>query len=267
MNKRQEDILDLLSVEGEVSVRELAERFAVTSTTVRRDLDLLQREGRLVRTHGSASLSRSGVVQFAFREKGRRQLAEKRAIAAAMAPAIESGMTVALDTGTTTLEVAKLIGNLPKLTVLTTSLPIASALHSNENVELILLGGMVRRNDPDLSGPLTEQNLRQFKVDLAVLGADAVMRDGVYTMDVGIARGTQAMMQCAARRFLCVDHTKFSARALYRYAEWGEFTGIISDDAVPAATREWLEEQASSVTYAAVERKGSSGAQQLTGSR
>jgi DeoR family glycerol-3-phosphate regulon repressor len=169
MNRRQADILELLQARGELTVSDLAGRFRVTPATIRRDFQYLEDEGRLVRGHGSAILSPSSIAQLAFVRKGQKREAEKRAIGRAIAAEIQPGMTVSLDTGTTTLEIARAIAAIPNIKVLTISLPIASVLHAQENLEVILMGGAVRQNDPDLQGALTEENLRRFRVDLAVL--------------------------------------------------------------------------------------------------
>jgi DeoR/GlpR family transcriptional regulator of sugar metabolism len=249
MNKRQAEILGLLKQQDGMSVRVMAEHFRVTPATIRRDLDTLEHEGRLVRDHGSAHLSQAGVVEFRFHEKGRRNSAEKRAIGCAVAELIEAGMTVALDTGTTTLEVARCMADRQNVTVVTTSLAIASVLHSQPGLEIVLLGGVVRKNVPDLTGVLTEENLKKFRVDLAVIGADAVMSDGAYTTDLAIARGTQAMMAGATRKALAADSTKFDAQALYKYAELSAFDVVYTDEGLLPERRKWLDGGARAVAY------------------
>ena len=122
-------------------------------------------------------------VEFAFLDRTQERTAEKQAIARYLATVIQPGMTVVLDTGTTTLEVARAIAGIPRLRVLTSSLAIASALYAYDNIELVLLGGTVRHHSPDLSGPLTEENMRQFHTEVAILGADAVTPDGLYTSE------------------------------------------------------------------------------------
>ena len=145
MNARHEDILKLLRERGDASVQVLAESFGVSVMTVRRDLMLLEQAGKLTRTHGGAVLSSAGIVEFAFERKGKRHAAEKRAIAREVASLVQAGMSVSLDSGTTTLEVAMAIAGIDSLTVLTSSLAIASALYASENIELVLLGGRAGR--------------------------------------------------------------------------------------------------------------------------
>lgn len=240
MNARQQQILEQLRLQREVSVPALAGRFQVSPLTIRRDLDALAREGALTRTHGGAVCSQSSVVEFAFLDRAQDRTAEKLAIAKHLASVVQPGMTIVLDTGTTTLEVARAIAGIPRLRVLTSSLAIASALHAYDNIDLVLLGGSVRHHSPDLSGPLTEENLKQFQTELAILGADAVSSEGLYTSDLGIARISQAMMACARERWLVIDSSKFSRRSFVKFADWSAITHLVTDAGVTASDREWL---------------------------
>lgn len=240
MNPRHQKILDRLHAQGEVAVQELAEAFGVTPMTIRRDLDFLAEQNRLTRTHGGAMRSSSAVIEFAFLERSRERIAEKQAIARAAAALVEPGMTLVLDTGTTTLEVARAIAGVPDLTVLTSSLAIASALYGRENLSLILLGGGVRRNSPDLSGPLTEDNLRRFRTHLAILGADALDCDGLYTSDQAIAAVSRAMIASAEETVLVADSDKIARRAFVHFAEWPDITHLVTDGGVGEDERRWL---------------------------
>ncbi|MBN2309862.1 MAG: DeoR/GlpR transcriptional regulator [Candidatus Hydrogenedentes bacterium] len=250
MNPRHAQIVEALAERGEASVRDLAARFGVAEMTIRRDLAELQREGRLQRTHGGAVLSRAGVVEFAFKEKGRERAAEKRAIAACVAGLIRPGMAISLDTGTTTLEVARAVAGMRELTVLTSSLVIASALYAQDGIELVLLGGTVRSGNPDLSGWLTEENLRRFRVDLAILGADGINLDGAFTTDVAVARVSQAMIAGAGAVVLAADSTKFERTAFVQFASWADIDHVATDAGVPARVRRWLDKTAKRVAYA-----------------
>ena len=134
MNQRQSGILETIRSAGGASVRDLAAHFHVSDMTIRRDLAFLESRGDLTRTHGGAVLSRTGIVEFTFKQKERLCAAEKQAIAAEAAALLRPGMTITLDTGTTTLEVARAIAGTRRLTVLTSSLPIASVLYASEGV-------------------------------------------------------------------------------------------------------------------------------------
>jgi DeoR/GlpR family transcriptional regulator of sugar metabolism len=250
MNVRHDKIVKLLSKHGEASVQVLADSFSVSVMTIRRDLMLLEQAGRLMRTHGGAVLSRVGIVEFAFERKGKEYAAEKRAIALAVASLVQPGMSISLDSGTTTLEVAKAIAGIDSLTVLTSSLAIASALYVHENIELVLLGGRARTGSPDLTGWLTEENTRQFHVDLAIVGADGVNREGVFTTTVDVTRVCQAIMAGGEKTILVVDHSKLNRPSFARFATLKEIDHIITDASISPATRKWLSKHAGRVTYA-----------------
>jgi DeoR/GlpR family transcriptional regulator of sugar metabolism len=252
---RRRAILAELSAGQEVAVPQMAQRLGVSEMTIRRDLNRLHGDGGVQRTHGGAVMSRAGIVEFAFVERGRANAAAKRAIAAEVAKLIEPGMSVCLDTGTTALEVAKAIAGVERLRVLTSSLPIASALYARDNIELILLGGLARRGSPDLSGWLTEKNLKEFQPDVAVLGADAVGPRGAFTTDPAVARVSAAMTSCARLRVLAVDSSKFSRTALVRYAQWSNIDRLVTDDAVIAADRRWLKKAVAHVTFVRTRRR------------
>lgn len=254
MNRRQADMIQLLGERGELEVADTARRFGVTQATVRRDFQYLEDQGHLVRSHGGAIPSPAALAQLAFVRKGKKNEEQKRAIGQAVAAEIKPEMVVALDTGTTTLEVAKALVNVAGIKVLTTSLPIAAVLHAQENIEVILMGGAVRKNDPDLSGALTEENLRRFRSDVAILGADAVGKEGLFTADMATARTAQAMMAGARRQVIAVDSGKFAAAGLFRYAPWDDVAAVYTDSGVAAADRAWLKKLGINVHFVAKEK-------------
>jgi len=247
---RQEEIVSLVSKNGEVSVAKLARRFRVSEMTVRRDLEQLYRSGRLRRTHGGAVPSRAGVAEFLFQQKRNLHAAQKRAIGHKVATLIQPGMTVYLDTGTTTLEVARAIAAIENLTVLTTSLVIASELQTQANVDLILLGGNVRRDSPDLTGPLAEDNLARFRADIGVVGADAVSPEGAFTTDIRVANVAKAIAASATTVVLATDSSKFGKTAFAKYASLKDIDYVITDTGCPRAVRNWLRKKACKAIYA-----------------
>jgi len=249
MNVRHDRIVEYVASRGETPAGELASRLGVSLATVRRDLALLERAGRLVRTHGGALLSKAGVVEFAFAERSERFSAEKRAIARKVASMVPPGATLALDSGTTTTEVAKALAGTKGLTVLTSSLAIASVLYARDDVDMVLLGGASRKGSPDLTGWLTEENLKRFHVDYAIVGADGVTRDGAYTRALDLARICQAVLAAGRTSILVVDNSKIGTPSFSRYATLKEFDCLVTDTGVPAAARRWLNRAGNQVLY------------------
>lgn len=251
--RRQRTILELLARQPEIQVEELAKRFGVAAMTVRRDLDALEEKRRLTRTHGGATASARSIVAFSFEKRRQTRLAEKRAIAQAALGLLRPDATVILDTGTTTLEIAARLGRVPGLKILTTSLAIASSLLAHEGIELILLGGTINRRSPDLSGALTQENLRSFRADLAFIGADKAGPDGLFTESQEIAAVSKTMIASAARVVLVADSGKFGQAALVRFATWEQIETLIVDDGLANEHRRWVSEQVRHVIYAPVD--------------
>jgi DeoR/GlpR family transcriptional regulator of sugar metabolism len=171
---RQRRILDLLRERGECSVDELVRACGVSDMTIRRDLARLAGDGHVVRTHGGAAPAEQVSFEFQFLGRARENAAAKEQIAATAAGWVRDGQSVLLDSGSTTLAVARHLTSRRRLTVVTTSLPIAATLQPAAGVETLLLGGYVRRESPDLEGPLTEANLERLRAGVALLGADGI---------------------------------------------------------------------------------------------
>jgi len=237
---RQESILAFLAGSDEVSVPELTAHFNVAAMTIRRDLSHLAEQGLITRTHGGAILAAPSVVAFAFQQRRQTQMAQKLAIAGAAVRMVKPGMTVILDTGTTTLEVARLLGKIPRLKVLTSSLAVASVLLAHDDLELVLLGGTASKGSPDLSGPLTELNLAAFRADLAFISADALDERGFYTGIQEIANVSRAMIASARHTILVADSSKFGKNAFVRIAGWETIDHVIVDDGLPKQFLTWV---------------------------
>ncbi|NLF07635.1 MAG: DeoR/GlpR transcriptional regulator [Pirellulaceae bacterium] len=230
---RRREILRLLDDRAECSVDALAERFGVSGMTIRRDLRALAADGRALRTHGGAAPAPSVSFEFQFLERSKRMAPAKEAIAAAAAELVEDGQTVMLDSGTTTLAVARRLRAKRRLTVVTTSLPIAAELHGRPDSRLILLGGLLRQDAPDLVGPLTEANIENLHADAAFIGADGVdTRGNVYTDSLELCSVLAKMTAAARRTFIVADHEKVGRRALARFATLAKIEALITDGGV-----------------------------------
>ena len=228
--QRLEVIRQELLQADEVAIDELARRFRVSGMTVRRDLERLESRGDVIRTHGGAALARRLTFEFSFREKQNRNNQHKSRIAAQAAGHVEDGQVVILDTGTTTLEIARRMMGRRNVTVITTSLAIVSALQFAAGVRTVLLGGFLRGGSPDLHGPLTEQNVEMFRADLAFMGADAVDLDGnTYADDLQVVNLDRKMAASAARVLIVADSSKFGGTGMCKIFGSEDYDGIISD--------------------------------------
>jgi DeoR/GlpR family transcriptional regulator of sugar metabolism len=271
---RQKQMCELIARRGECSIEELIDRFEISGMTVRRDLQSLADQGKVIRTHGGAAMAERISFEFEFLNRVREHHAAKEAIAAAAAAEIKDGESVMLDSGTTTLELAKrLRGDCPNvrvsengtvpfagrqcpegvvdtkirtgplqgrggLTVITSSLPIAAQLQYDQRIEVLLLGGRLRASSPDLAGALTESNLETLRADVAFLGADAVDSHGaVYQQSPELARMLTKMAASAGRVFVVADASKLGKTALWRFGRLADWAALITD---PSADRSIL---------------------------
>ncbi len=227
---RHAEIRQRFSAQPGVSVGELAKEFGVSEMTIRRDLDALEARAEIQRTHGGAVLTERMMLEFDYR--GRRQVNReaKCAIAAEARKLVQPGDRVILDTGTTTLELASMLRNGENITVITPSLAVASELQHAAGVEIVLLGGVIRRGSPDLTGPVTEHCLELFSADIAFQGSDGIGLDGsIYNSDLRLARVDQMMRRLAKRSCLLADHTKVGQTALARNGSMADVDLFITD--------------------------------------
>lgn len=208
-------IRDRFAEQPGVSISALAKEFDVSEMTIRRDLTSLEERSLIQRTHGGAMLTERMMLEFDYRDRREVNRAAKGAIAREARQLIKPGDRVIVDTGTTTLELATLLRDGTDLTVITPSLAVASELQHAAGVEVILLGGVIRRGSPDLTGPATEHCLELFSADLAFQGADGIGLDGkIYNSDLRLARVDKLMRNVAKRSCLLADHTKIGLTAL-----------------------------------------------------
>ena len=227
---RLEQISTLIAQQGECSVDELAARFAVSGMTVRRDLQTLADQGKVIRTYGGAAMAERISFEFDFLKRVKEHEDAKLAIGVTAAALVADGQSVLLDSGTTTLALSRELRGKRNLTVITTSLPIASQLQYDQDIAVLLLGGYVRAGSPDLAGALTESNLETLRADVAFIGADGIDgRGSVYNQSPEVARMLTRMAAAATRVFVVADHSKMGKTALWRFGHLKDWDGLVTD--------------------------------------
>lgn len=230
---RQQQILALAAETGHVRVEELAERFAVSPQTIRRDLGELCDRRALERTHGGAVLPASA-HNFAYAARRDFMREEKERIARACADRIPDGSALFMNIGTTTEAVARALTAHDDLMVITNNLNVATLLGPSDRVEVVVTGGVVRRSDLALVGEATIDFIRQFRVDLAVVGVSAIAPDGaLLDYDYREVRVTQAIIRNARRVCLVADGSKFERNAPVRIGALREVDMLVTDRAPP----------------------------------
>jgi DeoR/GlpR family transcriptional regulator of sugar metabolism len=239
LTSRQITMLDELRRAGRLSIRDLAQQYAISEMTARRDLAVLEAQGLLVRTHGGGvAADRLRFMQTALAHYTAPP--EKAAIGRHAAALVQPGQTIMLDAGTTALEVARHLPHDASLTVATSSLCVAQELYGTP-VTVILFGGMLRKDFPSLYGPLTEEMLRHFHVDTLFIGCDGARSDaGFYTADVHLASLERAMMQIADRVVVVTESTKFGHSAFSRIAAIEDVHTLVTDTGLAEMDRDRL---------------------------
>ncbi len=227
---RQARIAETVGTLGECSVEQLARKFGVSEMTIRRDLQALAEAGRVLRTHGGAAASERVSFEFKFLERVRERQHAKQEIARAAAALVRDGQSVLVDSGTTTLALAHELKVRRNLTLITSSLPIASELQFCDAINVYLLGGQLRRQSPDLIGAIAESTLENVRTDLAFLGADGVDERGfVYNKSPEVARMLVHMAKAARKVYVVTDSSKVGRTELMRFGSLRQWDGLVTD--------------------------------------
>ena len=242
LNQRQERIIDLVRERGFVAIEALADHFAVTPQTVRRDINQLCDQGLMRRYHGGAGLP-SSVENLAYQTRQVMNREAKARIAAIAAAEVPDNASLFINIGTTTEEVAKALVNRRGLRVITNNLNVASILSENRDFEVIVAGGLVRSRDKGIVGEATLDAIRQFKVDIGIIGISGIDDDGsLLDFDYREVRAAQAIIGNSRRVFLVTDHTKFGRNAMVRLGHLDEIDAVFTDRPPSKAMREILKQ-------------------------
>jgi DeoR family glycerol-3-phosphate regulon repressor len=226
---RQNTILEIARQSGRVMVDELAQRFEVTPQTIRKDLNELCDKRMLTRIHGGAILS-SGVENVGY--DARRMIAseEKEAIGRAAAARIPEQASLFINIGTTTEAVARALLQHNGLMVITNNLNVASLMRGYPQIEVVIAGGVVRHSDGGVVGEAAVDFIRQFKVDIAVIGASAIDQDGaLLDYDYREVRVAQAILSNTRHVMLVCDSSKFERSAPVRIGHLSQVTTFVTD--------------------------------------
>ncbi len=229
--ERWRAILNILSTHGKIRVNELAEEMNVSEATVRRDLEAMQGQGLLQRTHGGAMLTtQPTALEISFDESQTRLLTEKTSIGKEAAKLVNPGESIIIESGSTTLEFAKFLIDISPLTVLTNSLAIARELSVNKDIDIMVLGGTLRRQSASLVGPWVADILKHVRVDKAFLGVNGISTGfGLSAPNPFTAESRKAMMSAARQTIALADHNKLGVENLYFVAKLDELDILITD--------------------------------------
>ena len=253
--ERQQHIALSVEEHGRVRVTDLAERFAVSEVTIRKDLRVLETEGRLVRAHGGAIAPSRSRPERAFEVRERLERTEKDRIGAAAAALVVDGESIALDASTTALAMARHLktrGGWVHLTVITNGLRIASELAGHRGITVALPGGFVRWEALSVVGPLGGGLLEKVNIQKAFMGAAG------FTLDTGLSDATDEEAQikrlivaASSEVVALIDHTKWGRSAFATFCPTDRLTAVVTDGEAPADMVNSLRERRVNVHLAA----------------
>jgi DeoR/GlpR family transcriptional regulator of sugar metabolism len=243
--ERRARLIELLRAGGQATVIDLATTLGVTASTIRRDLDRLARDGRLVRTHGGAMLAGQRPARPVDP-----QLEAKRGIARAAAALVADHTTIAIGSGSTALAFAQELAS-RRLTVITNALDVANALVDREGIELIILGGVVRPGVHSMLGHLAELASAELRADTLFMGIGAVsVEQGLMNDSVPEILTDRALRRMSRSVVVLADATKFEQVAPGFVMGLEEVDVLVTDDGAPATTLAQVEEQGVRVVVA-----------------
>ncbi len=254
--ERRNRIVELIHERKKVTVHELCQLLDVSPATVRGDLRDLDREGQLVRTHGGAMEKSRARFEEIISRRSAENLAAKQAIAAAARTYVSDGDTIILDTGTTTLELARLLTNAQQLTVVTNDLEIARILENAEGIEVLVLGGSLRKGYRCTVGPSGVRAVQDLRADTAFMATNSLsLEAGATTPDLQQAETKKAMLSVARKLIVLCDSSKLGRDSFARFAAMEQIDLLITDQ-LSDADRTAIENQGVEVVLAPPDSKG-----------
>jgi DeoR family transcriptional regulator of aga operon len=243
--QRRQHIVDFLQRHGAVTLGQLEQALGASASTLRRDLDALSADGVVDRTHGGALLRQQAQAYPTFEPSSdaAAELSprEKAAIGQAAAQLLVPRQSVLFDSGTTVLEAARAAvrRNIP-LTAVTNDLAIAQVLDQSPQIQVHVLGGVLRPGSPTVVGQAMVDQAGALHADLLLMGVHAVTGNVLSETSPDVVAAKRALMQAANRRVLLVDASKFRPRAFMQVGTLLEVEALITDAALPAAEEERL---------------------------
>ena len=234
MNPRLLQLVAYVQARGSVTVEQLAETLGVTLQTVRRDVQRLADDGLLARFHGGVRFPSSTTENIAHMQRENLNAEGKARIARAVAKSVPNHCSLILNIGTTTEAIAKALLHHKGLRVITNNLNVAATLCGNPDCEVIVTGGLVRPRDRGIVGEATVDFIRQFRVDIAIIGISGIEPDGsLRDFDYREVKVAQTIISHAREVWLAADHSKFHRPAMVELARLTQIDRLFTDAAPP----------------------------------
>jgi DeoR family transcriptional regulator of aga operon len=242
--ERRRAVLELVNRDGRATIAELSREFGVSAVTARADVNALSERDLVIRSHGGAIRKADIVLDAPVDVKAARHREEKVLIGKAAAALVQDGQTILLDSGTTTLEVARALFHrgLQRLTVITNSLDVVNEFARVPQVTVIMIGGILRHIARSFAGPQAQKMLADLHVDHLFLGVDGLEPDiGPSTPDILEAELNAAMIRAARQTTVVTDASKIGRRSLSLIAPISSVHRIITDQSLTGEHRSALE--------------------------
>jgi DeoR family fructose operon transcriptional repressor len=253
---RRERLRELVQARGFAALGELAETLEVSESTIRRDLEQLEKDGLAQRTHGGAFWTGDPDTMRIFRTRRDDSWAAKAAIGEMAAAMVEDHETVLLDGGSTTYELARHLVDRP-LQVVTNSLPVAHLLSSSESIDLVMIGGCVRGRTAVTIGPMADSMLHSINVGKVFLSVAGITDRGYFNSNMMLVESEKAMLASADQAIVVTDSSKFGKVSLSRLCGLHEVHAVVTDTSVDSKWKEHLELAGVELVLASASRRSS----------
>ncbi|NTM34778.1 DeoR/GlpR transcriptional regulator [Enterococcus faecium] len=231
-------IVEMVNKKGILTVNEIINQLDVSDMTVRRDLDELEKSGKLLRVHGGAqSISYTLDQELSHTEKATLQIQEKKEIAATAASLIHEGETIFLGPGTTIELLATHLLN-KKIRIITNNYPVFDILAQADGPEILLIGGDFRKNTGAFVGPITNDNLRRLKFTKAFISSNGVHNEAISTYSTEEGEAQQIALNNSRKKYLLVDNKKFNRDDFYVFYNLHDFDLLITDRQISREVQE-----------------------------
>lgn len=255
VEKRRQRLLELVRSQGFAGLPNLSQTLKVSESTVRRDLDFLEQQQVVRRTHGGVFYTGPSPKLPHFDQRQNENWSMKQDIARSAAALIADGETVLLDGGSTTYELAQLLVG-RSVQVVTNSLPVGTLFAGSDTADLVMVGGYVHARTGVLLGPYANRMLAELKVQRAVLSVAGLKEEGLYNSNLLLVETERAMMESADEVIVLADSTKFDRSSLAHLCELGDIDTLVVDDQVTPQWRKRLEGAGVRVVVASSQRAG-----------
>jgi len=241
---RRRQIMHYIKQQGKISIAELVDKFQCSEATARRDLELLDKRGEIIRTIGGALYEgMSNAREVSFSEKRKQLWLEKEAIARKTMELIEEGDSICLSGGTTTYLIARELKARRNVNVVTNAVNIAMELADADGLQVVVIGGVMRAKNFELCGPLAEKTIEHLNIGKMFLGVDGfTIEQGITTFSEQEAQTARMLMSRARETVAVFDHSKIGKTSLFSIAPLTDLSAIVTDEAPGAEVERYLKD-------------------------